>query len=231
MTRMTPLVFLVGAVALAGAQSRSRAPAGAAGSSKAASGLPGQQSAGRGVTRGTVSSLDLAAGTATLETGGEAAGQGGPITVHALPTQLVSLSPGDVITVSYLIFGGVPWIQPVVRSGASGAGDPAVVSLGGSSTVSGELTALDRAAGCLSVRGLSVRTHPLYTQDLAPGGLVTAHLIEVRGERWATTIEKIQPGAAAAEGSVGGAAGRGEGAGSGARDAQVAPSGAGGVHP
>jgi hypothetical protein len=229
MTRMTPLVLLVGAVALTGAQSRSGAPAGAAGGSKVASRLPGQQTAGHGVTRGIVSSLDLAAGTATLETGGEAAGQSCPITLHAVPTQLVSLSPGDVITVSYLIFDGVPWIQPVVRSGASGAGDLAAIALGGFSTVSGELTALDQAAGCLSVRGLSVRTHPLYAQGLAPGRPVAAQVVEVRGVRWATTVEPIQPGEAAAEGAVGGAAGQGGRAGSGVPDARAAPSG--GAHP
>lgn len=146
-----------------------------------------------GTISGTVHSIDYGNGRVTIH----GADGGRRITLNADPGELAGLTPGDVISVSYVNFNGNLWVD----DGYGGFGGGYVGGFGygygeyaDEGVVVGRVSGLDKARGVVTIGGRTMRAHPEELADLLPGQFVEADFVNVDGRRWATDLSTAYGG-------------------------------------
>ncbi len=159
---------------------------GAQGGQMGQGGGQGGQPFTQGVVRGTVQNVGLQQGLVAIQSGGNV------VTLHATPSELANLNPGDTVALQYASYGGQPWVMP---SGAQGT-----ASYGSTAQLTGTVDAVDQNAGIIAVRGTRLRAHPQQVQNVVPGQYVTVTYANVQSTPWVAQIRPAQQGATASAG-------------------------------
>ncbi|MBI3184185.1 MAG: hypothetical protein HYZ28_18790 [Myxococcales bacterium] len=153
-------------------------------------GSTGLDAAQRGIVQGVVSSIDYARGMVTIRSGRQL------FTVRAKPQQIALYKPGELTTVHYAQYLGVPWM---IENRAAGMYSP--LNFAQLATVVGVVTGVDKSTGVVTLahgeQAASFQGHPLDVEALLPGQFVALSYSRIAGANW---INNIAP---ATEGTIG----------------------------
>ncbi|MBI3184184.1 MAG: hypothetical protein HYZ28_18785 [Myxococcales bacterium] len=134
----------------------------------------------QGLSSGIITGLNYANGVIWLSTGPTV------VAIRATPAQMATLQPGQVATLPYASFAGVPWlVTPAMQV-------PAGFSQQG--TFSGVVTGLNKATGLVAVHGQVFQAHPSTIQHLLPGQFVSLTYARVQEVPWVQEVSGA-PGA------------------------------------
>lgn len=116
----------------------------------------------------------------------------GLVKLSALPTQIANLTKGDIVSFRYRNYGGELWI-PLDPPGTPGAPQISPDSFGQMGLATGQITALNKSFGKISVHGLSFRAHPQLLEKLMPGQFVDVSYVQFGNVYGAVAIKPTGP--------------------------------------
>lgn len=126
--------------------------------------------------RGTVKQIEAAKGELTLDT------DAGPQTLHVRPFDVDTLTPGEIVQVTYGRYGDQMWVIPA-EGWEQASRKPEEET-----RMTGTIDEMDRTAGTMTVSGRKLRVHPHQLAALRPGQTVDATLVMVAGQSWILTV-------------------------------------------
>lgn len=142
---------------------------------------PGMDAAQRGIVQGIVTNLDYGRGLVTVRSGRQV------FLIRAKPQQLALYKPGELTTIHYAQYLGVPWM---IESRSASLYSP--LNFAQLATVVGVVTGVNKATGVVSLsQGAEPKFfqgHPEDVEALLPGQFVALTYARIGGENWINTI-------------------------------------------